>query len=158
MDKLNDTRLGIARDIFWAFLPHPEFKLGIIDERSFEITSARCIVSFGFERYEPTLSSVLFFDPSEPGDTGMAYWILHMLLSLDSRQLIVDKKAPYKSYGDEIVTQCAELLKGDFSCRKTYDAFENRILDNMSSVMALPAEHPAKVAYEANDLSWLDKL
>ena len=118
----------------------------------YQLQSCNCVIRLYFERYEPRLTSTEFIDPTDTNG-GMAFWILSHILGIQIQ--VSDKNRPYYGYGKAIVDYCSDLLNGDFSVRKEYDKFKDRILDRMFEVRGLPQDHPTRIRFENHDLQWL---
>ena len=152
MNRIHLERERIVREIFSAIPDLFGLKFFHFTDRTY-FRSERCIIRFGWERYEAQLCSIEFSDPLESEESsGMSFWILQHILGIR----IAESDRPYFALGRALVDHCDSLLQGDFSVRTKYETLEEQILDKMDEVLALPLDHPARMRFEECDLRWLE--
>ena len=156
LNKTHKQRETVARQIYSA-IPGLFGLRFLHGATTTQFVSDRCIIRFGWERYESKLSSTQFFDPTDYDEAnGMSFWILQHVIGF---QIAVRNGAnPYYELGMAITTHCDALLQGEFDIRQKYDALENRILDRMSDVRALPPDDPIRKLFDSWDIRWLTEI
>ena len=153
MNSTHAESEDIARLIFSAI---PEI-FGLRFHHASGVThfvSDRCVLRFGWERYEAKLTSTQFLDPSQAdANGGMSFWILQLVLGF--KLSVRDDADPHYELGMSIANHCDALLRGDFAIRPRYDSLEKRILDRIDEVNALPNNSEIRLLYDACDIKWL---
>jgi len=143
-----------AKQVLSALPATLGFQLERISSGLYELHSENCIVRLAFQRFEPSRCNTEFVNPNYPSNV-MAYWVLRHLRCVPVTE---DEKSSFAVFGQKLAHNFSDVLSGDFAIQASYDELNERIMDRVFEVRALPSHHPTRIRFENHDLQWLFDL
>lgn len=131
-----------------------DFTGQMVNEAHYELSNGRSLLKFFFDRFDTSKVVVLVCDPTHPDDAGMKLLILRHLLHAKER--LHAGESVFKFIGRTLESDCANVLRGDFTVRREYDMVEPDFFNYIDDVTSLPASALPRQLFEDCDIRWLD--